>query len=90
MTTRALSPASAAASTVAISVTVERHHLVRERTFDRAALIHVANELLDILGLHAEHATGRLTLHLNSGGIGAVQFEERAELTADPAQWQQP
>lgn len=85
MTTRAITVPA-----VAISVTIERHHLVRERTFDRAALIHVANELLDILGLHAEHATGRLTLHLNSGGIGAVQFEERAELTADPGQWQQP
>lgn len=74
----------------AISVTVERYHLVRERTFDRASLIHVANELLDILGLHAEHATGKLTLHLNSGGIGAVQFEERTQLTADASQWQAP
>lgn len=74
---------SNASTPVAISVTVERHHLVRERTFDRSAVVHVANELLKLLGLHSEHATGKLTLHVTSGGIGAVQFEEKTKLSAD-------
>lgn len=72
-----------AAAPVAISVVVERHHIIRERTFDRHTLTHPLAELLDLLGLHSERATGKLVLNLSGGRCASVQFEERAAIAAE-------
>ena len=77
---------SHSAASIAIAVTVERHHLIRERTFDRHALTHPLSELLDLLGLHDERATGKLVLNLSGGTCGSIQFEERAQWSPDDSQ----
>lgn len=50
----------------------------RERTFSlRSHRI----SLLDILGiLHAERATGTLSIDFSQGGVGTIRFEEKTKI----------
>lgn len=59
-------------------VAVEAHYLVRTRTFERRAVIHVLDELIDLLNL--DRSTGQIIIHVTQGGIGGLSFEERQRI----------
>jgi len=56
------------------TVTIESHHLVRQREFSSREV----DQALRLL--HSEHATGKMIVNISSGAVGSIQFEERAKI----------
>lgn len=64
--------------TVAIQ-RIERHHIIRERTFTiTRPTVAVIAEIVD--NLRDEHMTGQVVINLSQGAIQNVQVEERTRI----------
>jgi len=61
----------------------EQHRLVRRRVFTVSHPTYtVISEVLT--AIHAEHATGKLTINISQGTPNTIQFEEEQRVSATP------